>query len=122
VTFRYDAKSRLIEQYTPPYDSHELDEHDILPGQVTIEYDDAIPSQVIAYRNRGDRVVTKTRFDSLGNPVDILIAVNDEERSHHIWDCIYDARGNWTECRQFSVYDDGEREIQGLWRREITYR
>jgi hypothetical protein len=120
VTFRYDIKGRLIEQATDQYDPKD-NEHALPPGKVTLVYDDKKRTRETSYSDGKDGLSSTVQFDEDGSIIATNTALASGEVNQAVLECNYDTYGNWTECRQW-VASEGDRHMNKLWRRAITYR
>lgn len=123
VTFRYDAKARLIEQDAQADEPEGPgSEESIPPGKVALTYDDARHTRTMSYAHGDESMISKIRTDDTGATMAWGMSVGQSEPSFQAeLECSYDAHGNWTECRRW-VTEGTRRQDNGLWRRMITYR
>lgn len=144
VRFKYDEKSRVIEQDTDPFKLGSGDDYSPLPGKVIIEYNDEKHSGEQKYFDSDGKLVFHTGFtvdhDGIVTSLWVLDATGKERVggetfadpvSHKMstrpgkveWEVIYDERGNWTERRRWFTPADGSSRIMiTLVRQTITYR
>jgi hypothetical protein len=121
VSFRYDPKDRLIEQATEPYEMGAGDQQSIPPGKVTIIYDDANHTMERTGSDGKSKMISKATVDQVGDIVALSLEANGQPVLSVAMDCIYDTRGNWTECKRWAT-QGSERRMTGVWRRNIVYR
>jgi len=119
-SFKYDSKGRLIEQVTK-LDPARGSESPILPGKITVGYDDTKHTQEIVYSGGKESAKTIIWLDERGAVLGSSTSLNGGPESKTVLDCIHDSHGNWAECRRWGTHD-GQREMNRLWRRVITYR
>lgn len=117
VTFRYDAKGRLLEQDTAPYDVEKSGgEFELPPGKVLVTYDDAKNTKTTsAAGEEGALALTVTYSEK--HEMIAIAGGSDESKVNLRLECTYDAHENWTACRLLS---DGA--VTKIWRRSIVYR
>lgn len=121
MIFAYDSKGRPTEKVTTLPDSNADVDSEILPGKITLVYDDTKHTRKISYSNGTGSAGSIARFDERGAIVASEIAVTGSPGGIFELECTYDSHGNWTECRQW-LTSEGARTANKLWRRTITYR
>jgi hypothetical protein len=142
VAFRYDAKGRIIEQVTDPYQLGAGDDSSPLPGRVITTYDDAKGTREQSYREGESEFRSASGLDRDGLPVSMLVFMNGVERPSFeifpaksdtefperragrvVWDVVYDDRGNWTERRRmFTPAAGGPPVVTRIVKQQIRYR
>ncbi len=144
VTFKYDDKGRVAEQYTDPFKLGSGDDYSPMPGKLTVAYDDEKHSGEQRFYDSGGKMVLHTKFefdrDGIFTKLRVLDASGKEQtggetfvdpESHKPstrpgsveWEVIYDDCGNWTERRRwFTPADGSPRIMTRVIRQNITYR
>lgn len=144
VRFKYDEKSRVIEQDTDPFKPGDGDDYSPLPGKVIVDYNDEKHSGEQEYFDPTGKLVFQTAFtldlDGILTSVRILEKSGKERqggesagdvasdkastrRGKNEWEVIYDRHGNWTERRRWFTPADGSSRIMITFvRQTITYR
>jgi hypothetical protein len=143
VKFKYDEKSRVVEQNTDPFKLGSGDDYSPLPGKLVVEYDDEKHSGEQKFYDTGGKLVLHTTFtfdrDGICTKLRVLDASGKEQTGSEIfvdpqyktstrpgnveWEIIYDDHGNWTERRRwFTPADGAPRIMTRLVRQTITYR
>lgn len=118
----YDGRGRMIEQDGEAVVGELQDEQSIPPGKVRILYDDAQSTREISLEDGGKRIVSTARLDKDGAILALSVSgVGDYYALQMEFECVYDARGNWTECKRWATKGN-ERTLSGQWQRTITYR
>jgi YD repeat-containing protein len=119
--FKYDEKGRMTEQDADPEKPGTFqDEQSIPAGKVSIVFDDEKGTREIAYSLDGTEVHSRQKLDENGAIVEMSVSSRAGGISA-VFECSYDAHGNWTECKRWGE-KDGERRMSGWWTRNITYR
>lgn len=119
--FKYDEKGRMIEQDADPEKpGTPQDEQSVPAGKVFIVYDDEKGTRAITYSKDGVELRSMQKLDENGAIAQMSISSPAGEIGA-VFDCSYDARGNWTECKRWGE-KDGARRMSGWWTRNITYR
>jgi hypothetical protein len=144
VTFKYDDKGRVIEQYTDPFELGSGDDYSPIPGKLAVEYDDEKHSGEQRFYDTDGKLVLHTKFEYDRNGIFTKLRVIDasgkeqtgeemfvDSQSHKTstrpgsveWEIIYDDHGNWTERRRwFTPVDGSARIMTRMIRQNITYR
>lgn len=122
VTFHYDDKGRLVSQVAETQKLGEGGdvEHAIPPGAITISFDDAKHTRKISYADWGEPFESTVELDETGAAIASAIATG-RSSFQMVVECSSDAHGNWTECKRW-VGSGASRQMNGLFRRTITYR
>ena len=122
VTFRYDAKGRLIEQATDPYQLERAgSEQSIPPGKISLVYDDLAHTRETSYTDGREQIGSIVQLDEAGATLGYRMTRNGAIALQLSLECKYDSHGNWTECLQW-VSSEGQRKMNERWTRAITYR
>jgi hypothetical protein len=144
VTFKYDDKGRVVEQYTDPFKLGSGDDYSPMPGKLAVEYDDEKHSGQQRFFDSDDKLVLHTKFefdrDGILTKLRVLDASGKEQTGGETfadpqsqkpstrpgnveWEIIYDDHGNWTERRRwFTPADGSPRIMTRVIRQNITYR
>jgi len=119
VAFKYDDKSRLIEQVTDDYDVEKFaEEVGLPPGKVAVGYDDVNRAKTTTYSGLGGSFSTSITSDAAGGSVDVITVINGMTHLLKLT-CSYDTHDNWTDCSQTSGPGT---PIEKAWRRTIVSR
>jgi hypothetical protein len=122
LSFSYDERGRLTEQDADEDPAAQQDEQSIPDGKVRITYDDATGTRHIAYEGGGSRIASATRLDENDAILAITFSASGQPNPPSAeFVCVYDAHGNWTECKRWAT-QGSERKVTGSWQRTITYR
>jgi len=143
VSFKYDAKGRVIEQNTAPFKLESGDDYSPLPGKLLVSYDDEKSSVEQRYYDPDGKLALHTRFEVDPDGIPIRFHIFDEtgkdkagsemfvDSARHVtnqpgdveWEIIYDDHKNWTERRRwFTPADGSPRIMTKLVKQAITYR
>jgi hypothetical protein len=144
VTFKYDDKGRVVEQYTDPFKLGSGDDYSPLPGKVVVEYDDEKHSGEQKFYDTDGKLALHTNFELDRDGIPTKLRVLDssgrertggemfvDPQTHKAstrpgnvdWEIIYDAHGNWTERRRwFTPADGSPRIMTRVIRQDIAYR
>jgi len=121
VSFRYDAKGRLVEQNN---EAQKLEaganEQDLPPGKVSIDYDDVKRTKTTTSASSEGLLTSTITYNASGATIAMTIKTNSSNSDVKL-ECTYDSHQNWTSCQQIAQRG-GVRTIAKMWRRTITYR
>jgi hypothetical protein len=143
VTFKYDEKGRVVEQFTDPFKLGSGDDDSPIPGRLVVNYDDEKHSGEQRFYDTDGKLALQTTFtfdrDGILTKLCVLDASGKEQTGSEIfvdaqhkssiragnveWEIIYDDHGNWTERRRWFTPADGTPRIMTrVIRQTITYR
>ena len=121
VTFRYDAKGRLLEQNT---DAHEFEraggEHELPPGKVSMKYDDVKRTKTTEYLSDEGLLTSRVTYNASGATIAVAVGAGDTPIDVKL-ECKYDSHDNWTAFQQIAKRS-GISTVVKMWRRTIKYR
>ena len=121
VAFHYDGMGRLIQQIT---EAHEFEksgsEFELLPGKVSITYDDANHTKTTSYSGDKGSLTCTLTTNASGATTGFAVSADDRAVDVRVR-CTDDSHGNWIACQQI-VKTDGVDRVEKMWRRKITYR
>ena len=121
VVFTYDARGRLIEQATDPYEPERSGiEQALPPGKVSLVYDDAKHTRTSSYSDKDGSVTSTTVLDSSGATIAQMLETVGTAYDMKL-ECTFDDHDNWTACQRL-VSAGGSSKVTGTWRRTIKYR
>jgi hypothetical protein len=142
ASFRYDDKSRVIEQVSDERELGEGDDYVPLPGRVMIQYDDkkltrteefyekgVVALRAVAQLDRDGEELSLQVFDGSGKEKEYSATVPDAATGKPVpragkcaWEVDYDSHSNWTQRRLWFTPTDGSRILLNTIHRTITYR
>jgi len=144
VAFKYDDKSRVIEQQTDPFKLGSGDDYSPIPGKLIVHYDDEKSSGEQKFYDTDGKLLLHAAFqyDHEGIPTKLQIIDESGKKrtdsesflnpeTHKVesrpgtveWEVAYDGHDNWTERKRwFTPVGGGDRILMRSIKQTITYR